>query len=810
MQSNDKSVTIGAARFSALSDGLVRLEWSSDGTFEDRPTPRVLTRPAAVPFLVCESGEEQRWQLQTGTIQILYIADGQPFNDANLHIGWHVGERSGAWTPSTVDTENLGGTLSSLDLIHRYCYPKGVHPAKVGEHYPHLSQWLYIAMRKYHQELRSKGERTGFEDPPLWYMATHRRGDLSPELQEFFRQWERFPPGILSRSGYAVLDDSDGAPLDPGTGFPGRRNGGVQDWYFFAYGSDYSHALAEFVRLCGKIPMLPDWAFGPWFSLFDDLSEADYRELVAQFDAHGLPLSVVVLDVDWHRAGWCGWDWNTDLIPAPVEFLAWGHRGGLHFCANVHIDGVPPEDSQYVPLCEALEIDPEAVRRGEIFAVRNPTAEWTFESWQPDATGSYMPTEKALEDGWLLVNLAKPEDARQFMDILHRPREADGLDFWWIDGESAKLDGLNSQLWTNHVYYQHTLESTGKRPLILARTGGVGSHRYPVQFSADTYSHWEVLRFLVDFTARAGNVGVAYWSHDLGGFYGHSLGVPTIDPELFVRWVQYGCWSPLVRMHSDHGRREPWAYGLWVLKALQAALRTRSRLIPYLAHLGRIAHETGLPLCRPLYLQFPEDPEAYAHPDEYFLGEDVLVAPVVEPGGLRRVWLPGGGGWWSWEGDGYYEASHLELYVPLDRVPVFVRAGAILPLAEVSARPGLAPPDPLVLAVYAGDGGELCYYEDDGESLAYLMGGGSQQRFSQGREDHCPVLTCDPVQGTYAGMSEQRDLQVRWHGLPLASQIVAEGVEMAEPRWEGAVLVVALKTVSRQVGWKLTVLPGKA
>jgi alpha-glucosidase (family GH31 glycosyl hydrolase) len=138
-----------------------------------------------------------------------------------------------------------------------------------------------------------------------------------------------------------------------------------------------------------------------------------------------------------------------------------------------------------------------------VFPVKNPSAEWFFESWQPDAQKLDKLTDADPEEGWLLFNLASQSEADLFMQVLHSPREEDGIDFWWIDGFNAAHSGVNSQLWTNHVYFTHLEAASNRRALILSRTGGIGSHRYPVQFSADTYSHWEVLRFLVDFTTKA-------------------------------------------------------------------------------------------------------------------------------------------------------------------------------------------------------------------------------------------------------------------------------------------------------------------
>ncbi len=797
-------VLCGAARFSALSNGLVRLEWSASGQFEDDPTVCVFTRPESVPFTSIAFTDEGVLHLHTELIQIVYESDNEPFNDVNLQIHWTCGKCSGTWIPSTVDSENLGGTFTSLDLIHRDFIPKGVHPASVFQSYSYTNQWLYTLLKSVHRNLRDKGETTRFEEPPLWYLDAFRREELPHSDQEFLEQWHHFPPGILSRRGYSVLNDSTSA-LIKDRGLAQRCDPDGQDWYFFAYGLDYAQALQDFVQLCGRIPMLPRWAFGVWFSLYDQMHDADYRQLVKRFDELELPLDILVLDVDWHGADWCGWDWNQDFFPDPKAFLQWGHSIGIHFGGNVHIEGVSPKESQFQTLCEARGLDPAEVKAGKVFPIKNPTAAWIFESWQPDAQKLDKLTNIDTEQGWLLFNLASQSEADLFMQQLHRPREEDGIDFWWIDGSNATHSGVNSQLWTNHVYFTHLEATSNRRPLILSRTGGIGSHRYPVQFSADTYSHWEVLQFLVDFTTRAGNVGVSYWSHDLGGFFGHVPGVPIIDPELLVRWVQFGCFCPIVRLHSDHGRREPWNYGEWVLQAIRKAFQLRSQLLPYIYHTSRVTYETGLPLCRPLYLAYPEDEEAYQVPTQLLLGDRLLVAPVVQAGGYRPVYLPAGDWWERSTGQFYSGPTHLNLYAPLHQVPVFVQAGAILPLGEVSLRVGTTPPTTLILEVYAGAEGELDFYEDDGESTSYRTDGGSRRRLTQHIEGDSYILSCESVRGSYEGMPQERNFRILWRGLILGSQVEPTGVEISEQEWVGDVLSISLSAVPQTASWTIVV-----
>ncbi len=722
------SFILGPARFTCLSPSLVRLEYSSSATadgypFEDRKTVQAYTRGPGIPWVEIKTTAETV-TLFTSVMTLTYTPNGEPFSDHNLHISWENAHLQGTWTPGQVDLHNLGGTVGSLDMAQRYFLPEGVHPAGVGLDYPGAQTVLYAPTMAIHNELRAKGEKTAFEKPPLWYLWEQRQDELPEKARKTLAEWQKCPPGILSAAGYFVLDDSQSALVD----YRGalcddcKREG--QDWYFFAYGQDYPLALQDFVQLCGPVPMVPSWTFGVWFSVFGQLKDQEYQDLVDHFDGLDLPLDVLVIDVDWHDHGWCGWDWQKERFPDPQAFLDWVKEQGLHLTANVHVEGLPPTDSHFEGACTALGLDPKAVRAGEVFPVKNPTVNWIFDSWHADGGGVFIPTPEEQEVGWLLFNLAQEKDAQVFWDHLHRPLVEQGIDFWWIDGDSAQATGVHSQLWTNHVYYTHQQAQTQRRSLILSRTGGIGSHRYPVQFSADTFSHWEVLRFQVDYTARSGNVGVAYQSHDIGGFFGPEAGVGPIDPELFLRWVQFGALSPVFRLHSDHGRREPWAYGEKILQAVRKALHLRSQLFPYLYHLSWVCHQQGLPLCRPLYLHYPADPKAYDRWETYLLGPDMLVAPLTAAGGRKQVYLPDGS-WMRWHDGNYFQGPELlELWVELEEIPLFIRTGALIPMQDSQSSPQTRAPVPasaqIAFHCFGGTDkaeGFLNFYRDDGESL---------------------------------------------------------------------------------------------
>ncbi|MDZ7385590.1 MAG: DUF5110 domain-containing protein [candidate division KSB1 bacterium] len=550
------------------------------------------------------------------------------------------------------------------------------------------------------------------------------------------------PDGILSRSGFYVLQDERHALLTPEGWHAPRKEPDAQDWYFFGYGTDYGLALQEYARLTGAIPLLPRWTFGAWYSRYWPYKEQELREVVLRFQREGFPLDVLVIDVDWHLHGWEGYDWNPAYFPKPEEFLAWLHRQGLKVTLNNHPGLLPREESRYAEVCARL------------------------------GTGSLAP------DGSFVFNLALKDHAEVFMDLLHKPFHAQGVDFWWIDGAAAAAPGVNGQMWTNKVYFEKSQSYTGKRGLIFSRYGGPGSHRYPICFSGDTYSDWGVLRYEIAFTATAGNVLIPYWTHDIGGFFGNKL-----DDELYVRWVQFGALSPCLRLHSDHGIREPWHYNAKAQRIVRHFFQLRYRLLPYLYTYAHEAHQRALPLCRPLYLEWPHIEEAYTYPHEYLLGRELLVAPIDEPGRRRvatkEVYFPPGAWVDLFTGRRIQGPKVAVWRSSLAEMPLFARAGAIIPQAN-EARSGT--PETLSIDVYTGSAGSFALYEDDGETLAFQSG---QYRIT-------PIIyeiisghhrvTLGPATGSYPSAPKARAYVVRLVGLPKPAGVALNGRNLPQAR----------------------------
>lgn len=501
--------------------------------------------------------------------------------------------------------------------------------------------------------------------------------------------------GMISRNGYSVLDDGRSMVLtDDGWVCP--RPCQAADFYFFGYGHRYLDCLKDFYHLCGKPPLLPRYALGNWWSRYYRYTEKEYKELFHRFETEQVPFSVGVVDMDWHLveevdpkygSGWTGYTWNKKLFPDPKEFMAWLHEHGLKVTLNVHpADGIRAYEEAYERVARAMGMDP-----GEGRAVE--------------------------------FDPADPKFMEVYLKVLHHPMEEEGVDFWWLDwqqGTVTKIPGLDPLWMLNHY---HFLDSRwrGKRPMTFSRYAGVGSHRYPVGFSGDTIVSWESLKFQPYFTSTASNIGYGWWSHDIGG---HMKGIR--DDELMARWVQFGVFSPINRLHSTNdpfAGKEPWKFGRDTEAVMKEFLRLRHRLIPYLYSMNHRAAKEDLPLVMPLYYMEPEQEEAYEARNEYYFGSELLVSPITEK--MDRASLSGRAGTWVPEGTWadfftgmvYQGGRVMELWRGIESIPVLMKAGAIVPMKDMCGYDnGTENPRKMEVKVFPAAPGHFTLWEDQGDT----------------------------------------------------------------------------------------------
>ena len=712
-------VVLGHARFTVLTPQMVRIEWAADGTFEDHASFVFLNRRLPVPAFtknVETTSAGRTLRIKTDALELTYTpangGDGK-FTPEDLSVTFTVNGQTKTWHPGQTDTGNLQGTTRTLDGA---------------------------------------------------------RGDKTKEPIE---------PGLVSRDGWALVDDST-RPLFDSADFSftqGERSpwpwvmlrpqGERQDWYFFGYGHDYKHALGDYVRVAGRIPLPPRFAFGAWWSRYWAYSDQELTDLAHGFRANDVPLDVFVVDMDWHipveqlqgktdqsgqRLGWSGYTWNKTLFPDPGQFLAGLKQDGLKITLNMHpASGVQPWEEAYPAMARASGIDP--------------------------ASGKYVP-----------FDITSKKYATNYMDVLHHPLEKQGVDFWWLDWQqqmTTSLPGVGPTWWLNYVHFTDQ-EREGKRPLLFHRWGGLGNHRYQIGFSGDTVSVWDSLAFQPWFTATAANVGYAYWSHDIGG---HMPG--ALEPELYTRWLQFGAFSPILRTHTTKNpdaERRIWAYPEPYSDIMRNVFHLRYALEPYIYTEARRTYDTGVAFLRPLYYNWPEAPEAYTAKNEYTFGENMVVAPVTTPvdkdSGLatQRVWIPEGE-WIEWPtGKHLTGPQTVERHFSIEQVPVYVRAGAIVPMQPDMHFTGEKPVSPLILNVFPmKDGQRSAYtlYEDSSKGETYQHGEAAWTEIQAHRDGAILSVDIQPVRGHYPGMLQARGYELRLPGDWPPSSVSVNGRELA-------------------------------
>ena len=567
--------------------------------------------------------------------------------------------------------------------------------------------------------------------------------------------------GILSRAGWSIIDESPRTRRGDGSttfAFDKRYDGidwvaepvdkDAVDWYFMGYGHQYKKALGDFIKIAGRQPMPPLYVLGYWYSKYQRYTSDEFMEIVNDVKRNQIPMDVMIFDMDWHTEGWTGWTWDPTAIPDPEGLIDWMHRQGLKVSLNLHpADGVDDDEDYFTE-------------------VRNDMG--------MDTTAKVVP--------W---NLSDPKFYHSMFNRIIRAREHQGVDFWWIDWQqnltSKYVDGLGETFWCNHVFYNDMrLNRPNHRPLIFHRWGGLGSHRYPIGFSGDSFTTYGTLAWQPYFTATASNVCFGYWGHDLGG---HQQ-TGDNDPEIYLRWMQYGVFTPIFRTHATNWpgiERRIWKYDNFPL--LLETVRLRYALMPYIYTACRQAYDTGVSLCRPLYYDYPEENNAYLYEDEYMFGDDMLVAPVVTPTAAdgkaqRRIWLPEGR-WFDVCDNKCVEGGQAFTHgYTLRQTPYFLRAGSVVvcnpPLLNLNTRP-----DRLIVKVVPGGDGSTTLYEDEGDTEGYRDGAFTRTTLRhEGR-----TLVIEPRTGSFPGMPTERAYTVEFLATDRPSGVTVDGRPQSNGTW---------------------------
>ena len=593
---------------------------------------------------------------------------------------------------------------------------------------------------------------------------------------------EPMEQGILSRAGWSLIDDSQRHVLTPDGSeweewVEARPEGDRQDLYLFAYGHDYKQALADYALVAGRAPMPPKYTLGYWWSRYWQYSDNEFVDLVNKLKSMDVPIDVLIVDMDWHetwglrksnspkdeygqRIGWTGYTWQKELFPSPANFLKWTENEELKVALNLHpASGIQPYEAVY-----------------------------------DDFTKEYGWSEKGKS---VPFKIDERKWADAYFKTVLEPMERDGVDFWWLDWqqwkESKYTPGLSNTFWLNHTFFNHAeRQNPGLRPFIYHRWGGLGSHRYPLAFSGDTYATWPMLAYLPYFTATASNVNYGWWGHDIGGHMFHKTQKAT-DPELYTRWLQYGVFTPIFKTHSTKDPRIErciWCFPDHMF-LMRDAIRLRYTLAPYIYNAARENYDTGVGMCRPMYYDYPESDKAYETPEQFMFGNDILATTITQPvdsiTGLapRTIWFPEGA-WFDCATGSMYEGGRTEeLHYTLAENPHYAKAGSIIPMNPATVKNLQLPCDTLVLTFIPGGDGQLRHYEDDGMSQQYKTNY-AVTTVTKKQEGNTVRVRISPREGSFAGASDSRSYELRFPAVFPPKSVKVNGKELAYSRFPKA------------------------
>ncbi|TLQ39871.1 DUF4968 domain-containing protein [Ruoffia tabacinasalis] len=545
-------------------------------------------------------------------------------------------------------------------------------------------------------------------------------------------------PGLMSKYGISVINDTN-TPILLEDGWFKERESNQEDIYVFGYKTDYLEALNDYYLLTGPQPKLPRYALGNWWSRYYQYSEESYLNLLDSFYEERIPFSVAVIDMDWHLVDipsnygskWTGFTWNRKLFPNPERFLTALKNRNFATTLNIHpAAGIRPFEKMYSEMARDLDVD-----------------------WEHDEYIDFMPYSKKFMDA-------------SFKYIYH-PNEKIGVDFWWIDWQQGpqNINDAEDPLWILNHYHFGDNQKNENLGITFSRYSGPGSHRYPIGFSGDTVISWDSLDFQPYFTATASNIGYGWWSHDIGG---HRHGVR--DDELMLRWIQFGVFSPINRLHSANSEflvKEPWNYSAPYSELMSEYLRLRHKLIPYIYSMNVLSNESSLPLIQPMYYKHSDDDNSFEVPNQYYFGSELIVCPITQKvdkeslKGHFKMWLPEGK-WYDLQSGLRYDGDRLmNIYRSIENMGLFIKEGSIIPLANLdNFTNSIDNPKKVDLIIGYGSSGEFILREDFTGKEKVEKGALTKINFNQ--SDKRVII--NPTKGNLKAIPRTRSWKLKIYG----------------------------------------------
>jgi alpha-D-xyloside xylohydrolase len=521
--------------------------------------------------------------------------------------------------------------------------------------------------------------------------------------------------------------------------------------YFFLYGPQADDIIGHYRDLTGTAPMFGKWAYGFWQCKNRYKSQEEILSIARKYRELHIPLDNIVQDwFWWNRKGEHVFNSN---YPDPQGMVNDLHAINVHLMISVW-PFFEPGSTAY----DYMD------RQG-----------WFIEKFKYDK----LPYHRA---GMAVYDATSSEARKYYWRLMNDALFKLGIDAWWLDTVEPETEGQQENILLGHklaigsgdrfvnlyplmttggVYDGQRAASDKKRVFILARSAFAGEQRYAAAvWSGDINSDWESFKRQIPAGLNYAISGMPYWTTDVGGFVSGNPDDPAYR-ELFVRWFEYGAFSPIFRVHGTRAtnQNELWSYGADAQKILTAYDRLRYRLMPYIYSTAwRVTHD-HYSMMRPLVMDFPNDSRTLNIGDEFLFGPAILVAPVTEPGAsTRHMYLPNSRWFDFWTGKSVEGGTSIDAAAPLDRIPLFVRAGTILAMGPELEYAVQKPADPIELRIYPGADGTFTLYEDENDGYAYEKG--VYATIPLRWDDAHRTLTIGARHGTFPGMLASHEFRV--------------------------------------------------
>jgi alpha-D-xyloside xylohydrolase len=546
---------------------------------------------------------------------------------------------------------------------------------------------------------------------------------------------------------------------------------GKREDYYFIYGNNLDEVIGGYRSLTGKATMLPAWAFGLWQSRERYRNQQDILGTVQEFRKRGIPLDNIVQDwFYWKENDWGSQDFDASRFPSPDSMIS-----ALHQKYNTHF-----MISVWPKFYEGTEAYRKFDSKGWLYKrnIADRQRDWVGPGY---VSTFYDPFNENAQKG--------------FWDLIHQKIYTRGVDAWWMDASEPDIlsnvspekrkqqmyplaGGITSEYLNAYplvnakgIYEGQRATDPGKRVFILTRSAFPGLQRYAAAtWSGDISSRWHDMKLQISAGINFSLSGLPYWSMDIGGFAVERrfTNPDTADleewREMNARWYQFGAFAPLFRVHGQFPYREIYNVSPETHTCYQTMLyydRLRYRLMPYIYSLAGATYHRDYTIMRGLVMDFPRDEKAININDQYMFGPSLLVNPVYHyRERTRELYLPGGQGWYDLYSGKYWEGGQsIVADAPYNRVPVFARAGAIIPFGPAIQYTNARKADTITLYVFGGRDGEFTLYEDEGTNYGYENKAYANIRFQYSDANH--KLTVSAREGSFPGMLEKRYFRIK-------------------------------------------------